>query len=37
MKLEEGLAEFVEWLGTQAAEDRVKTAMDELVSRGLAL
>ena len=37
VKLEEGLAEFVEWLRTQAAEDRVETAMDELVSRGLAL
>lgn len=34
--LEHGLAEFVEWLSTQSAEDHSSTAARELAERGLA-
>lgn len=34
---DEGLSELVEWLRTQAADDHVESAYDELAQRGLAL
>jgi dTDP-L-rhamnose 4-epimerase len=37
VRLEEGLAELAEWLGTQVADDRVEQASAELAARGLTV